>query len=159
MRKNTSILQILMSLFNHVSFQDDILTITTPDEISQKLEKAGVNPKDLKFALFWLENFSNLSGEKIEIYTDPHTIRIFSQDERDVIPNECLNFLHDRLIEGEIDTYEFEFILTQIMLIDENAIDEEEFMWIYDMTLANQSAIGFKNCGIDSHTFISFLNH
>ncbi|MBK2123674.1 DUF494 family protein [Fangia hongkongensis] len=159
MKTNLNILQILMSLFNHVAIHEDILKITTPEEISQQLRKAGLNSKELKFVLVWLESFSKLPEKNTSISFHPHTIRVFSDAERAIIPNECLDFLAERVLEGEINAYEFEFILTQIMLINTHAIDEDEFMWVYDMTLANQEALSFANNEINSHNLVSFYNH
>lgn len=114
------------------------LQMTNSDEISHRLANAGLNKKELMFILMWLRNFTKLSTVKKFDY-HPKAIRIFSADEEATIPKSCLDFLLKSHHDGQINAMELEFIVSQIMALNSQNITKNQFMWIYDMTLANQN--------------------
>lgn len=138
MNNSKHILQILMSLLVEVAAPNSQNPkVTTADEISDKLANAGLNQKELMFVLMWLQNFRKLAEVKTFDY-HPNAIRIFSKEEQAIIPRSCLDFLLKSHRNNQISAMELEFVINQIMMLNSKNITESQFMWIYDMTLANQ---------------------
>lgn len=138
MNNNDYILQMLMSLLIEFSASNSQKTqVTTSDQISDRLESAGLDKKELIFILTWLKNFTKLPKVEKFDYQD-NSIRFFSKDERDMIPKNCVNFLLKSYRDSRIDAMELEFIINQIMILNSKNITETQVIWIYYMTLANQ---------------------
>lgn len=72
-------------------------------------------------------------------------MRIFTSAEKAVIPERSLHFLLKAYTSGEIQSYELEFIIEQIMALSEHCITEEQFLWVFEMTIANQKKDSFGN--------------
>ena len=139
MNKNPSIIQILMSIFSNQIEINESAKLTSSEEISKELKKAGLNKKQLDFAVEWFENFTTLYKEPCIEYSN--SIRIFTNDEKSAIPDNCLTFLMHQYQSSTISALEFEFILHQAIMLNEHTITQEQFMWVYDMTIINQVQI------------------
>ena len=57
-----------------------------------------------------------------------------------IISKKCLDFLLKSHRDGQINAMELEFVINQVMVLNSKNITESQFMWIYDMTLANQQS-------------------
>ncbi|WP_119344223.1 DUF494 family protein [Facilibium subflavum] len=146
--RNANILQILMSLFYEVAlnFDDDhdaLIKITSENEIKEQLQKAGLSAKELNLTMKWLENFSQ-PDKHTQISYQQNAIRVFSAVEKNIIPENCLDLLAQHYQAGDINATEFEFILNQIIELDADTVTEEQFMWVYDMTMANRGNVKDK---------------
>ena len=159
MNNSNHILQILMSLLIEVAAPNNQnLQVTTSDGISNKLANAGLNKKELVFILMWLRNFTKLPKVKKFDY-QPNAIRIFSKEEKTIIPKKCLDFLLKSHRDSQINAMELEFIINQVMVLNSKNITESQFMWIYDMTLANQQSQDILMNIKDQPLPISFAYH
>ncbi|WP_395947555.1 DUF494 family protein [Caedibacter taeniospiralis] len=138
MNDQPQILQVLMSLFNDLPYlEEEDIRITDSQELLSELQKSGLKDQSLERAFVWLEQFTKLD-ERTKIGYQPDTVRVFTNAEKAVIPVECLGFLLEAHHLGEIQSHELEFIIEQIMTLSTHAITEEQFLWVFDMTLANQ---------------------
>ena len=137
MNKSQSIIQILMSIFSNQVAINENIKLTSSEEIGNELKKAGLNQQQLNFAVTWFENFAKLHEKPIFDYGS--STRVFTNDERSAIPNSCLDFLWSEYENLAINALELEFVIHQAMMLDQHTITEEQFMWVYDMTLANQA--------------------
>ena len=162
MCEKKDILQILMSLFqNALNLEDTVPQVTTLDEISSVLSRTNLKTNSVDFALNWLEGFAKLN-QASEIEYHPETIRVMSATERTTIPRYCFEFLLERYVEGEITACEREFILHQIMQLKQHnglPLTYEGFLWIYDMTLANQIYDSETETELFDDQMISFAQH
>ena len=143
MRNNANILQVLMSLFNEYDFLlgeeqlPKLKKVTSEFEIKQQLQQAGLTSNELEFTLKWLEEFTQFS-DFVEINYMQDTIRVFSKNEKIMIPLKYRKALVEYKLNDELSTVEFEFILQQMIALNHPGINEDQFMWIYDMTVANR---------------------
>lgn len=160
MDNKAPILQVLMSLFNESPhLEGEIVKLTNSQELLNELQKTGLNGQAIDQALSWLERFSKLN-EEIEIIYHPNTVRIFTDAERAIIPTECLRFLSEACLAGDIQSHELEFIITQIMTLGTHTITDEQFIWIFDMTIANQTDNSPSNAiGLDNFYSTSLHTH
>ncbi len=138
MNDQPQILQILMSLFNDLPhLEEEIIRVTNSQELLSELQNSGLKGQSLERAFVWLEQFTKLN-ERTKISYQPGTVRVFTNAEKAVIPSECLSFLLEAHHIGEIQSHELEFIIEQIMTLSTHAITEEQFLWVFDMTVTNQ---------------------
>ena len=139
MNDKPQLLQVLMSLFNDSpELEGEVIKMTDSKELLNELQKTGLNGQALDQAFVWLEKFAKLNEEdSLDYHTD--TIRVFTNAEKSIIPQECLNFLQEAYFVGDIQPHELEFIIEQIMTLSTHTVTEDQFMWIFDMTIANQA--------------------
>lgn len=140
-----STLQVLMSLFNNLPYLEvEIIDLKNSQDVLTELQKKGLSDSVIEKALSWLERFGNLD-EASYINYRLDTVRIFTSAEKAVIPERSLHFLLKAYTSGEIQSYELEFIIEQIMALSEHCITEEQFLWVFEMTIANQKKDSFGN--------------
>ncbi|GGF95532.1 hypothetical protein GCM10010995_10960 [Cysteiniphilum litorale] len=138
MNNKAPILQVLMSLFSDLPYFDgDMVKLTNSQEILHELQKAGLAPQAIEQAIAWLERFSKFNDEPRADY-HPETVRVFTPQEKAIIPTESLRFLLEAYLAGDIQSHELEFIIEQIISLGTHTITEEQFLWIFEMTIANQ---------------------
>lgn len=127
-----------MSLFSDLPyFNGDVKKLTNSQEILYELQKSGLTPQAIDQALSWLERFSKFYKE-VKVDYSPETIRVFTPQEKAVIPTESLRFLLEAYLAGDVRSYELEFLIEQIMTLGTHTITEEQFLWVFEMTIANQ---------------------
>ncbi|WP_116963351.1 DUF494 family protein [Fastidiosibacter lacustris] len=133
------ILQVLMSLFNNMTqIEEDVVKMTNSHELFCELKKAGLDESTLENTLLWLEGFAKLNEVDPFDY-QKGTIRVFSNVEKVIIPDNGLMILNELYLSGDINAYEFEFVINQIMMLSTQSITIEQFIWVLDMTIANQN--------------------
>ena len=147
MGENFSIIQVLMSLFSDSSMygsEKNQVQLASSEQINEKLRNVGLSKNQIKLAKLWFKNFSMVSQQSSFSYSN--SIRVFSREEQAIIPSNCLSFLIESYHSKIINSFELEFVVNQVLFLEEEKrINEEQFMWIYDMTLANQSHCFYDN--------------
>ncbi len=160
MNNKAPILQVLMSLFSDLPYFDgDMVKLTDSQEILHELQKAGLTPQTIDRALSWIERFSKFNDEPRVDY-HPETVRVFTRQEKAIIPAESLRFLLESYLTGDIKSHELEFIIEQIMSLGTHTITEEQFLWVFEMTIANQEDEVFDSfIPVDEMLIRSFRTH
>ena len=102
-------------------------------DITLELEQAGFNNQDISSAFDWFNHLEKISGKtKLE---DDKSLRVLSQKEYEKISKEAFTFLKFLIDANILNSTEFEIILDQIMILNQNSINIDEMRWIVMMTL------------------------
>lgn len=102
-------------------------------DITLELEQAGFNNQDISSAFDWFNHLEKIS-EKTKL-EDDKSLRVLSQKEYEKISKEAFTFLKFLIDAKILNSNEFEIILDQIMILNQNSINIDEMRWIVMMTL------------------------
>mgnify|MGYP006105876539 CR=1 FL=1 len=105
--------------------------------ITQELEAAGFDNKEIKSALDWFTQLEKLADkDNVSIkHNYENTIRIFTDNEKNKITTEGLGFILFLEQAHILKSGEREIILDQAMAINQKVISLNEVRWIVMMTL------------------------
>ena len=123
-------LDLLIYLFENYISTKPKLNI---NDITVELEEAGFNDKDISSAFEWFNHLEKINnGSEL---TNEKSLRVLSQTEYEKISSEAFTFLTFLLNAKVLNSIEFEVILDQIMILNQNSINIDEMRWIVMMTL------------------------
>ena len=99
-------------------------------------KKSGV---DISAADKFVKYISNISSkQKGKKHGSKNSIRLFTTEEKNKIPNHCLNKLNELCLYKIITPKDRELIIVQAMAIKQNKLTDEHFHWICQMVITNQ---------------------
>jgi len=108
-------LDLLIYLFENYLSTKPKLDI---NDITLELEEAGFNNKDISSAFDWFNHLEKISNSPSLIHKN--SLRVLSQKEYEKISKEAFTFLTFLLNAKILNSSEFEVILDQIMILNQN---------------------------------------
>lgn len=131
-----SVLNVLMYLFMH-HMRNNCDIAKEKDSLFDELEHIGFEPKTIIQALSWLANLS-VDHQVPPQAASPHSFRIFSDYECELINPACRNYILQLEQIGILDFNTREMVLHQIVELCEEGIDVSLVKWVTLLVLFNQ---------------------
>lgn len=130
------VLDLLMYIFEY-RLDDDNDEDPGPNEVREQLQEAGFRNSDIDRALEWL---NRLVHSDILVVQEGSKLaqRVFTPIEQQVIGLESLGFLVFLEQNGLLNATLRELIIDQVMELDTEEIDTDQFRWVILMVLFNQ---------------------
>jgi Smg protein len=124
-----SVVDVLMFLFEQY-LGDDNTVLDERDDMHNRLEEMGFENPEINQAFDWLENLALLQGES-EIYTPcrEDSLRIFSEEERNLLNEDCCGFLIYLEQTGILTSVTREVVLDRVIALN-HELDIEQLKWI-----------------------------
>jgi uncharacterized protein Smg (DUF494 family) len=137
---NKSPVELLISIVN------EVIELSKGDKLSTKelkeiLFEADIPPQEARDIVLWFQNFvpeKKHSKQKGKKHGSKNSIRLFTTEEKNKIPNHCLNKLNELCLYKIITPKDRELIIVQAMAIKQNKLTDEHFHWICQMVITNQ---------------------
>jgi Smg protein len=127
-------------LFEEVELEMGESTELSGDQLKARLTDAGFDETGIDNAFIWLENMATAEGEKIEsIEYSMGSIRIYTDDEKLKLDNECRNFLLFMENSGHMTVMQREMIIQQATSLGKGSVDLEDLKWVMMMVLGNSN--------------------
>jgi Smg protein len=135
-------LEVLIYMFQNYFGAQTPASDTTieQDYIAQELSEAGFNSNDIAGAFDWYNQLRDLISQPYYQYlSNPTSIRIFTETERERIDTESFSFLSFVERAGVILPNERDLIIDRAMALKQQEITIEEIRWITMMVLWNDN--------------------
>jgi len=135
-------LEVLIYMFqNYFGTQNQTSDVSIEqDYLAQELSEAGFNSNDIAGAFDWYNQLRDLISQPYYQYlSNPSSIRIFTETERDRIDTESFSFLSFVEQAGVILPNERDLIIDRAMALKQKEITIEEIRWITMMVLWNDN--------------------
>ncbi|MGL9721353.1 DUF494 family protein [Symbiopectobacterium sp.] len=130
---------VLMYLFETYIHNETELRVYQ-DALTDDLTRAGFDRADIYSALNWLECLADLQEGKevpFALASDPHALRIYTQEEEQRFDTECRGFL---LFLEQINVLNLEtreMVIDRVMALDTLSFDLDDLNWVILMVLFN----------------------
>jgi len=135
-------LEVLIYMFqNYFGTQNQTSDVSIEqDYLAQELSEAGFNSNDIAGAFDWYNQLRDLISQPYYQYlSNPSSIRIYTETERDRIDTESFSFLSFIEQAGVILPNERDLIIDRAMALKQKEITIEEIRWITMMVLWNDN--------------------
>ncbi|MFC3033204.1 DUF494 family protein [Pseudoalteromonas fenneropenaei] len=130
---------ILMYLFeNYIHNESEVFV--EQNELTKELLRAGFNQEEIYKALDWLEQLADLqhSDEHPYLNAKPErSIRVFAEQECEMLDIECRSFLMFVERVGVIDSSTREMVIDRVFALEKPAICLDDLKWVILMVLFN----------------------
>jgi len=124
-----SVVDVLMFIFEQF-LGDDTSALEERGDMHNRLEEMGFENREITLAFDWLENLTLLQAEsKIDAPLAENSIRIFSEEEKYLLNEECRGFLIYLEQTGILNPVTREIVLDRIIALD-HRLDVEQLKWI-----------------------------
>ena len=133
-----NVLDVLMYLFQHyIDEESDI----EPDRetLQGTLLEAGFFHTEIDKAFNWLDGLALVQEENRSSGQTMKSIRVYANQETDLLDLECRGFLLYLEHTGVLDPDSREMVLDRVLALDTTDIDIERLKWVILMVLFNQS--------------------
>ena len=128
-----SVVDVLMFLFEQY-LGDDNDAIDERDQMQIRLEEVGFDNQEIDQAFDWLEDLASLRDDQNLSPLQQNSVRIFSEEEKDLLNEDCLGFLM-YLGQSEVLTPTTrELVLDRVIALD-HPLTIEQLKWIVMIVL------------------------
>ncbi|HEY0907618.1 MAG TPA: DUF494 domain-containing protein [Methylophilus sp.] len=133
-------LEVLIFIYQNYWDKHDAAELKETDEavMAYELSQAGFSHQDILHAVDWVKDLRR-SVQQPQYQQDPAALRIFCEQERSKLTDECLNFLCLLHQSEMITAYERDLIIDRAMVLPEESISMEDVRWITMMVLWDES--------------------
>jgi len=130
---------ILMYLFeNYIHSEAEVMV--DHDVLTDELTRAGFHQDEIYKALTWLEKLAALQDSEIYPYltrTTSRSIRIYTQEETQLLDVECRGFLMFLEQVNVLDFSTREMVIDRVMELDTQYFSIDDLKWVVLMVLFN----------------------
>lgn len=134
---------VLVYLFENYIDQPQFWETLQADDafdISVELTQAGFDESTVELALDWLEQLPEQTPASTTYHPPQHqSIRIYTDEEQNLLGNDCLNFLMEMERAKLMDGQQREAVLDRVSALDAQSVDLEQFKWLICLVLFNTS--------------------
>lgn len=133
-------LDVLMYLVEHYMESDsDAENIPDESSLRARLIDAGFLGQDIDKAFSWLDRLSEQPQlDKRLCRSQPDALRIYTEQETRILPEDCRGFMLFLEQSGIIDAGMRETIIDSAIALDSGELDLDKFKWILLMIMFNQ---------------------
>ncbi|XOD70412.1 MAG: DUF494 family protein [Sodalis sp. (in: enterobacteria)] len=130
---------VLIYLFE-IYIHNDLEIHLDQDKLTDNLTRAGFHQNDIYRALNWLEkllDFQDSQGRGFSLNTDPLAMRIYTNEESQVLNIDCRGFL---LFLEQIQVLNLktrEMVIDRVMALDAEKFNLEDLKWVILIVLFN----------------------
>lgn len=158
-----SVVDVLMFLFE--SYLDDNKTNETSqvtdkrDSIQIHLEEMGFHNQEINQAFDWLEDLADLQADNQQFLDiNNSSVRIYSNEEKKLLDQESIGFLHFLEQNSILTPMTRELILDSVVALDQ-PLDAEQLKWIILIVLhTNPDQENTLNL-LDNYIFDDVIDH
>ena len=134
MKKEESVLSVLMYLFHHHMEKDNQLNLNDT-QLVEELKSAGFHAHNIGKAFRWLHRLLELTEEKTQPST--HSFRVFSEEEIWLINIECRNYILSLERQGILTPQTREMVIHKTLELINEGVDLNLLKWVTLMVLFN----------------------
>ena len=133
-----SVVDVLMFLFERYLVEDEpneTSRVTDErDNIKLRLEEMGFHNSEINQAFDWLESLADIQHDNQHIPLKETSIRIYSEEEKKLISQESIGFLHFLEQTKILTPVTRELILDRVVALG-HSLDAEQLKWIIMIVL------------------------
>jgi len=108
-------------------------------DLAEKLLGVGFEKEQIDQAFVWLEGLISGVSEKVKTTQRVSSYRVFSREEKAVIPFEAQSLIRRLEQSGVLDTSSRELIIDRVFDLKMSTIDIDDVRWVIMMVLCNQT--------------------
>jgi len=135
-----NLIDILVYVFEqYLVEQPDGFANLDNQDLTDKLVGVGFEKDQIDQAFIWLDGLISGVDQPIEITQPVSSYRVFSKEEKALIPFEAQSLIIRLEQTGVLDTNSRELIIDRLMGLKINTLDIDDVRWVIMMVLCNQS--------------------
>jgi Smg protein len=144
-------------LFEETELENGKKVELSGEELKERLTDAGFDETGIDEAFVWLENMVATQEDEIKPIEDSvGSMRIYSDDEKLKLNNECIDFLLFMENAGHMTPSQREMVIQQTTSLGKDNIDLEDLKWVMMMVLGNTDNV--DNVSIEQIESIVFAD-
>jgi Smg protein len=128
-----SVVDVLMFLFEQYLGEESD-SIDERDHMQVRLEEVGFDNREIDQAFDWLEDLATIRDDKDFAPLQKSSIRIFSEEEKDILNEDCLGFLMYLEQSNILTPMTRELVLDRVIALD-HPLNMEQLKWIVMIVL------------------------
>lgn len=128
-----SVVDVLMFLFERY-LGDENEVMDERDHMQVRLEEVGFQHQEIDQAFDWLEDLASIHDDDGYCLLNPNSIRIFSDEEKAVLNEDCLGFIMFLEQTNILTPTTRELVLDRVIAL-EHELDIEQLKWIVMIVL------------------------
>lgn len=128
-----SVVDVLMFLFEQYLGEDND-AIDERDHMQVRLEEVGFDNQEIDQAFDWLEDLATLRDDRIISPLQLNSVRIFSEEEKDILNEDCLGFIMYLEQSNILTPITRELVLDRVIALD-HPLSMEQLKWIVMIVL------------------------
>lgn len=128
-----SVVDVLMFLFEEYLGEDNNV-MDERDHMQTRLEEVGFDNREIDQAFDWLEDLATMRDDKDFAPVQQNSIRIFSEEEKDVLNEDCIGFIMYLEQSSILTPVTRELVLDRVIALD-NPLNMEQLKWIVMIVL------------------------
>ena len=128
-----SVVDVLMFLFERY-LGDENEVMDERDHMQVRLEEVGFQHQEIDQAFDWLEDLASIHDEEEYYLLNPDSTRIFSNEEKAVLNEDCLGFIMFLEQTNILTPTTRELVLDRVIAL-EHELDIEQLKWIVMIVL------------------------
>jgi Smg protein len=139
MIQKTSILSVLMYVFERFTEFDGVTIESQDDSIVKEMLQAGFNVNDVENALLWFSDLNHLLCESKSNKSTQGAFRIYTDHENNKLQAPAKQYLETLTHSNVIHASEREIILDRLMALNSGYIDTHDVKWVTMLVLFGAS--------------------
>ena len=152
-----SVVDVLMFLFEQY-LGDDNEVIDERDHMQIRLEEVGFEDREIDLAFDWLEELATIRDDKDFAPLQKNSIRIFSEEEKDILNEDCRGFIMHLEQSGILTPITRELVLDRVIALD-HPLNMEQLKWIVMIVLHTHPGEENAFAWMESLVFDEFVDY
>jgi Smg protein len=152
-----SVVDVLMFLFEQY-LGDDNEVIDERDHMQIRLEEVGFEDREIDLAFDWLEELATIRDDKDFAPLQKNSIRIFSEEEKDILNEDCRGFIMHLEQSGILTPVTRELVLDRVIALD-HPLNMEQLKWIVMIVLHTHPGEENAFAWMESLVFDEFVDY
>ena len=152
-----SVVDVLMFLFEQY-LGDDNEVIDERDHMQVRLEEVGFEDREIDLAFDWLEELATIRDDKDFAPLQKNSIRIFSEEEKDILNEDCRGFIMHLEQSGILTPITRELVLDRVIALD-HPLNMEQLKWIVMIVLHTHPGEENAFAWMESLVFDEFVDY
>ncbi|SFV62421.1 Protein of unknown function Smg [hydrothermal vent metagenome] len=133
---NDNILDVLNYMFDFLfETSDNDKEVLSDKELKNRLNQAGFEKEKVDKAIKWLEDVAYIQNGEVQSFQSRGGMRIYSAQEQQKLGKKIIGILMFLEKVNQLNSFEREAIIEQIMQLEQNNISMEDFNWVVMMVL------------------------
>ena len=152
-----SVVDVLMFLFEQY-LGDDNEVIDERDHMQVRLEEVGFEDREIDLAFDWLEELATIRDDKDFAPLQKNSMRIFSEEEKDILNEDCRGFIMHLEQSGILTPVTRELVLDRVIALD-HPLNMEQLKWIVMIVLHTHPGEENAFAWMESLVFDEFVDY
>ena len=152
-----SVVDVLMFLFEQY-LGDDNEVIDERDHMQVRLEEVGFEDREIDLAFDWLEELATIRDDKDFAPLQENSIRVFSEEEKDILNEDCRGFIMHLEQSGILTPVTRELVLDRVIALD-HPLNMEQLKWIVMIVLHTHPGEENAFAWMESLVFDEFVDY